>query len=122
MALAPLVAAAQGAPEAAPRFDILEFEIEGNTALPATAIEKAVMPYMGPQRNLDDAEAARAALEKAYQSAGFLTVFVDLPEQRIDAGVVRLKVLEGRIERLYVTGSRYFDQGEIRRRDRKSVV
>lgn len=116
MALAPLVAAAQGAPEAAPRFDILEFEIEGNTALPAVAIEKAVMPYMGPQRSLDDAEAARAALEKAYQSAGFLTVFVDLPEQRIDAGVVRLKVLEGRIERLYVTGSRYFDQGEIRRR------
>ncbi|RTL33468.1 MAG: ShlB/FhaC/HecB family hemolysin secretion/activation protein [Burkholderiales bacterium] len=116
MALAPLVAGAQAAPEAAPRFDILEFEVEGNTTLSAVIIEKAVMPFMGPQRNLDDAEAARAALEKAYQAAGFLTVFVDLPEQRIDGGVVRLKVLEGRIERLYVTGSRYFDQGEIRRR------
>lgn len=116
MALAPLLVGAQGAPAAAPRFDIFEFEVEGNTVLPDTVVEKAVMPFMGPQRNLDDAEAARAALEKAYQAAGYLTVFVDLPEQRIDAGVVRLKVIEGRIERLSVTGSRYFDQGQIRLR------
>ncbi|WP_457393617.1 ShlB/FhaC/HecB family hemolysin secretion/activation protein [Roseateles sp. P5_E1] len=116
MALAPLLSGAQGAPEAAPRFDILEFEVEGNSVLPDTVVEKAVMPFMGPQRNLDDAEAARAALEKAYQSAGYLTVFVDLPEQRIDGGVVRLKVIEGRIERLAVTGARYFDQGQIRQR------
>jgi len=114
MALAPLLAAAQAAPAAAPRFDILEFEVEGNSVLPATAVEKAVMPFLGPQRNLDDADAARAALEKAYQAAGYLTVFVDLPEQRVDGGVVRLLVLEGRIERLAVTGARYFDQGFIR--------
>ncbi len=116
MALAPLMAGAQDAPVAAPRFDILEFEVEGNTVLPDTLVEKALMPFMGPHRNLDDAEAARAALEKVYQAAGYLTVFVDLPEQRIDGGVVRLKVIEGRIERLAVTGARYFDQGQIRQR------
>lgn len=112
LALAPLLSGAQG--EAAPRFDILEFEVEGNTVLSAVAIERVLMPFMGPQRNIDDAEAARAALEKAYQSAGYLTVFVDLPEQRVDGGVIRLAVLEGRIERLAVTGARYFDQGAIR--------
>jgi hemolysin activation/secretion protein len=112
MALAPLLSGAQAAP--ALRFDILEFEVDGNTVLPTTMIERALMPHMGPQRSIDDAEAARAALEKAYQSAGFLTVFVDLPEQRVDGGVVRLSVLEGRIERLAVTGARYFDQGAIR--------
>ena len=116
MALAPMLSGAQAAPEAAPRFDILEFEVEGNTVLPAVVIERAVMPFMGPQRNLDDAEAARAALEKAYQTAGYLMVFVDLPEQLITGGVLRLKVLEGRVETLYVTGSRYFDQGQIRQR------
>lgn len=112
MALAPMFCGAQEAPS--PRFDILEFEVEGNTVLPATAIERALMPFMGPARSIDDAEAARAALEKVYQGAGFLTVFVDLPEQRVEGGVVRLSVLEGRIERLAVTGARYFDQGAIR--------
>ncbi len=114
MALAPLLSGAQVAP--APRFDILEFEIEGNTVLSAAAVEKAVMPFMGPQRQIEDADAARAALEKAYQAAGYLTVFVDLPEQRVDDGIVRLTVLEGRIERLAVTGARYYDQGQIRQR------
>ncbi|RTL20331.1 MAG: ShlB/FhaC/HecB family hemolysin secretion/activation protein [Burkholderiales bacterium] len=107
---------AQQPPVSAPRFDILEYEVEGNTVLGAAAIERAVMPFLGPQRSLDDAEAARAALEKAYQNAGYLTVFVDLPEQLVDGGVVRLKVLEGRVDRLAVTGARYYDQGRIRER------
>lgn len=104
------------AQEAAPRFDILEFAIEGNSVLAVEAIEAAVMPHLGPNRSMGDVEAARAALEKAYQGSGFLSVFVDVPEQRVDGGVVRLVVMEGRVERLSVTGSRYFSQGYIRRR------
>lgn len=107
----------QGLPafaQAALQFDILEFEIEGNTRLKPTQVEAAVMPFMGEKRDMAAIEGARAALEKAYQNAGYLTVFVDVPEQRIDGGVVRLAVLEGRVDRLYVTGSRYFDQGRIR--------
>lgn len=109
-----LPARAQAQAQAPLRFDILEFEIEGNTRLTATQVEAAVMPFMGEERDMAAIESARAALEKAYQGAGFLTVFVDVPEQRIDGGVVRLAVLEGRVDRLYVTGSRYYDQGRIR--------
>ena len=100
----------------APRFAIFEFEIEGNTVLPVTAVEQAVMPFMGEDRQLSDVEAAREALEKRYQQAGFLTVFVDVPEQRVEGGLVRLRVTEGRVERLRVTGARYYDQGVIRER------
>lgn len=117
---APLQAAAQSAgvaanPEQA-GFDILEFEVHGNTVLDAMAIERAVTPFLGPKKLIADAEGARAALEKVYQDLGYLTVFVDLPEQRIDEGVVKLQVIEGRVERLKVTGSRYFSQGYIRDR------
>jgi hemolysin activation/secretion protein len=107
-------AMAQPAAGAAPKFDLLEFEIEGNSVLAVPAVEQAVMPFLGPERTLADVEKAREALEKAYQSAGFLSVFVDIPEQRIEGGVVRLRVVEGRIDRLAVTGSRYYDQGFIR--------
>lgn len=96
------------------RFDILEFQIEGNTVLPVEVIERALLPYLGERKQMDNVEAARAALEKAYQGAGFLTVFVDVPEQRVDEGVVVLSVTEGRVDRLSVSGSRYFSQGWIR--------
>ena len=111
-----LVHAQSAAVQATPalRFDILEFQVEGNTVLPAVAIENAVTPFLGYAKQMEVVEAARAALEKAYQGAGFLTVFVDVPEQSVESGVVVLSVTEGRVERLSVTGSRYFSQGYIR--------
>lgn len=97
-----------------PHFDILEFQVEGNTVLPDEPIEVAVTPFLGPHRQMDDVEAARSALEKVYQGNGYLSVFVDVPEQRIEGGVVVLHVTEGRVERLKVSGSRYYSQGYIR--------
>lgn len=111
-----LAGAAAQAPPADPlRFDIWEYAVEGNTVLPALPIERAVLPYLGPGRTMADVEAARGALEAAYQKAGYLTVLVDVPEQRVEGGVVRLAVLEGRIGRLHVAGAQYHAPGVIRR-------
>lgn len=101
---------------ASPPIDILEYQVEGNSVLPVAAIERALGPHLGPGRAMKDVEAAREALEAAYQQAGYLTVLVDIPEQRIEQGVVRLAVLEGRVGALYVSGSRWHDQGRIRAR------
>ncbi|HSI59101.1 MAG TPA: ShlB/FhaC/HecB family hemolysin secretion/activation protein [Ideonella sp.] len=106
------VAAAPAAQE--PAFDIWEYEIEGNTVLGVEAIEAAVRDHLGPDRSMKDVDAARNALEAAYQKAGYLTVLVDVPEQRVDGGIVLLQVIEGQVGGLYVTGSRYHSQGYIR--------
>jgi hemolysin activation/secretion protein len=99
---------------AAERFDILEFEIEGNSVLPVPAIERAVYRFLGEGRTVKDVESAKEALEKAYQDAGFLSAFVDIPEQKIEDGVVVLRVTEGRVGRLRVVGSRYYSQGMLK--------
>jgi hemolysin activation/secretion protein len=106
-------ASAASAP-AGPRFDLLEFEVVGNSVLPDTVVEQAVSPFLGENKTMADLEGARTALERAYQDAGYLTVLVDIPEQRISEGVVQLRVTEGRVDRLRVTGSRYYSQGFIR--------
>ncbi len=92
-----------------PRFDILEFVVEGDTLLGSAAIERAVYPFLGPGRSVADAEGARQALEAAYQAAGFLSVTVLLPAQRIDqaGGELRLQVLQAPVARLRVTGAEY---------------
>jgi hemolysin activation/secretion protein len=113
LAVASPAKAAQDADEPAV-FDVYEYRVEGNTKLPAVAIERAVYPFLGPGKTLDDVEKARAALEKTYQQKGFLTVLVDLPEQKVDQAVVRLRVVEGKVARLRVTGSRYYSAGVIR--------
>jgi len=107
-------APADSAPSA--RFPVWEYAIAGNTVLPVQRIEAAVTPFLGAGKAFADLEGARASLEKAYQDAGFLTVFVDIPEQDISSGVVELRVLEGRVANLWITGARYYDQGVIRER------
>jgi hemolysin activation/secretion protein len=109
-----LFAAEEAVPRPAQVFDIMEYRIDGNTVLPTTAIERAVYPHLGPGRALEDVEKARAALEQAYHETGFLTVLVEIPEQKIEEGVVVLRAIEGRVERLKVSDNRYYSRGEIR--------
>jgi len=113
----PELTGGQPAPPAQPverRFDILEYQVEGNSVLPSAAIEKAVTPFLGENRSAADVEAARSALEKTYQDAGFLSVYVQTPEQKIVDGAVVLQVVEGTVERLRVTGARYVSPAALR--------
>ena len=107
---------AQAAVEVAAQdqFDIFEYVVNGNSVLSVNAVEKAVYPYLGEHRSIADVEKARAALEQSFHEAGYLTVFVSIPEQEVNAGVVKLDVLEGKVERLSVVGSRYYSLGKIR--------
>ena len=96
------------------RFDILEYDVAGNSVLPTLAIEEAVYPYLGEKKTVKNVEQARQALEKTYHDAGYLTVLVDIPEQEVKSGQVRLKVTEATVDRLKVTGSRYYSLGWIK--------
>src|ERR1700716_1450558 len=109
LALALMSSAATAAPDTAPataRFDVLEIRVLGNSVLDTRAVEGAVYPFLGSHKSIEDMEAARAALEKLYHDKGYGTVFVDLPEQEVNDGVVRLKVTEGRLNAVRVTGAR----------------
>jgi hemolysin activation/secretion protein len=109
-ALASLASAAVDSPA----FELYEITVDGNSVLPQPEVERAVYPFLGPDKRIADIEKAREALERAYHEAGFLTVLVDIPEQRINSGTVTLRVTEGRVERLKVAGNRYTSRKEIR--------
>jgi len=99
---------------AAEVFPVLEYRVLHNSVLSTRQVETAVYPYLGPGKTLTDVEAARGALERAYHDAGYSSVFVDIPEQAIQEGVVRLSVTEGRVGTLHVTGQRYVSGRAIR--------
>jgi hemolysin activation/secretion protein len=94
-------------------FDVSEIRVLGNSVLPAVQVERVIYPFVGPNKSLEDLNAARAALEQAYHKQGYGTVFVDLPEQHVVGGLIRLKVTEGKLEYVRVTGSRYFSNEQI---------
>jgi hemolysin activation/secretion protein len=98
---------AEEAIQSARTVDILRFRIEGNTVLSRDDVERVVYPFLGPQRPVGDVELARIALEEAYRKRGYNTVAVEIPQQDVRGGKVRLDVVELKVGRLRVTGSRY---------------
>jgi hemolysin activation/secretion protein len=97
---------AQATSTSAPTFDIRAFQVKGNTVLPPDAVERAVYPFMGPGRTEADVEAARAALQKAFEDRGFVAVSVFLPEQSVEAGILQLEVQQQTIGQVLVEGAR----------------
>ena len=96
------------------RLDVLEFAVEGNSVLSTLDIERVVYPFLGPDRPVADLRKAAEALEVAYRDAGYLTVFVDLPVQQVVDGKITLQVTEGVVDRLRISGNRYYSRGWIR--------
>lgn len=101
-------------PEDERRLDIWEYRIEGTNILPQTDVERAVYPFLGPNRKVAEVERARASLEKVYADKGYQTVAVEIPQQDVKDGVVILKVTEGAVGRLRVRGSQYYSLDQIK--------
>ncbi len=111
---APAASGADQQQTKSPRFNIWEIQVSGNTLLDRTIIEKTVYPFLGEQKSIADVDAASVALQEAYKDAGYHTVVIDIPQQDVSNGVVTLAVVEGKIDRLRITGSRYFSLEDIR--------
>jgi hemolysin activation/secretion protein len=116
--LAAAVSAAWGADEPAAadaiKFEIARFEVVGNTLLAPGEVERTVAPFAGKGRDFGDVQRALEALEELYHQRGYNVVTVQLPEQELGAGVVRLNVVQARIGKVTVSGNKAFSEANIR--------
>jgi hemolysin activation/secretion protein len=96
-----------------PRFDIVRYQVQGNTVLAPDRLESVLALFTGKARDFGTVQEARETLEKTYRSLGFAMVVVILPEQEIDNGIVRMNVIENRIGKITLEGNRYFDEKNI---------
>ncbi len=96
------------------RFDIARFDVAGNTLLPAAEVQAALAPHAGRARDFGDVQRALEALEALYHARGWNTVTVQLPEQELEGGVVRLNVIQARVRQVQVGGNKYVSEANVR--------
>jgi hemolysin activation/secretion protein len=106
---------APGRTNAVPHFPILHYEITGDTLLELNTLMSLLVKYTGTNMTVADILKAASDLQLEYRARGFPTVKVTLPQQSITNGVVRIQVIEGRIEEIVVSGNRYFSSNNIMR-------
>jgi len=107
-------AAPQAPGSGGPKFEIRKFEVEGVTLLPPARIDAAVQPFTGPGRDFGDVQKALEALEKLFLDQGYGSVQVLLPEQELEQGTVKFKVIEPKLAKVTIEGNKAFSEANIR--------
>lgn len=93
--------------EGAVAFEIKSFTVEGDTLLAEKTIQDVLQPYKGKEKTAEDVEKARTDLEKTYHDKGWPAVLVNIPEQSVQSGAIRLQVIESKIGKVKITGNRW---------------
>lgn len=108
------LAAAVAVAQSAERVRVERFDVAGNTLLPTSQIDAALAPFRG-SRTLAELQEAARALQALYTQAGYGAVVAWLPEQAVTDGRVQLRVLEGKVARVTVTGAERSGTDAVRR-------
>jgi hemolysin activation/secretion protein len=91
-------------------FTVSQYVVEGSSLLSKLEIDAAVAPYVGNDKDFSDVQRALEAVEGAYVKRGYSAVRVLLPEQELEKGTVRLRVVEPRFGKVTVKDNRYVSQ------------
>ncbi len=94
-------------------FEIAEFKVEGNTLFTNERLSLLLDDFIGPGKTAADVDKARETLEKFHHDEGYPSVLVNIPEQKVEGGVIRLQVIESRIGVTRVTGNKHFSTEQI---------
>ena len=103
-------------PEGQVSFELKAVKITGNQSIPSTELEGNVSTYIGKQISFGDLQKIVSKIKQYYRSRGFVAVYVYLPPQEIEGGVVEFRVVEGKIGSVEIQGNHWFSASVIRRR------
>ena len=97
------------------RFAIQRFDVAGSSLFTAAELERLTAPFVGPDKVFGDVQKALDAIETAYRKAGYTAVQVIVPEQELNQGVVRFRIIETPVGSVTVTGNEAYSNDNIRR-------
>ncbi len=92
---------------------VKRYDVQGNSQFKTAEIDAILAPFTGEIGNLAELRNAALALQAAYHKAGYLITQVVLPEQEVEDGVIILKVIEGRLAEVSVTGNQRLERNTI---------
>lgn len=98
------------------RLLLRELEFAGNSVFSDAQLLSVAAPFIGQHLADADLQALLQRLTQVYLQAGYSTSRVSLPDQDLDAGRLRVEVVEGTLEKIVVNGAHALDPAYIAQR------
>lgn len=102
----------------APEFHVTRVAVEGATLLPDKALKGLVQPIVDRTVTLKELQEAAEGITRWYRSKGYVTSRAFVPTQEIREGLIRIRVIEGKVGEIQVEGNRYFSSLLLKRQIR----
>jgi len=83
-------------------------KITGSTVFDQAAIDKVAAPFLNHPVGLRDVEEIRKQVTLLYVNRGYINSGAVVPDQTINDGVLILRVVEGRVTEIDLTGNRHY--------------
>jgi hemolysin activation/secretion protein len=103
------------AEKAGPKVLINKIQVEGATLVPAAEIDEITARYQGQELTLDDMQTIADEITALYRQKGYVTSRAYLPPQNIKAGLLIIRVVEGKLGQVDVRGNRHFSTKLLKR-------
>lgn len=94
--------------------NVTAVRVEGNTLLPEKTLTALTSEIAGAQPGLAELNALAARIQHAYRVAGYGGVVAYVPAQEASGGQVVVRVVEGKIAAVKVSGNAHFSTANVR--------
>jgi hemolysin activation/secretion protein len=98
--------------------EVQKIQVVGSTILSQDEINALVKPLEGRSATLEQLKQIADKITEIYLNRGYITSRAVLPPQTITAGVVQIQVIEGKLTRIEIEGTKRLDPSYIRSRIR----
>ncbi len=98
------------------RVFVRAFRFEGNTAFSSAELATVTAPFVGRELTFEELEDARRAVTLYYVQRGYINSGAILPDQRANNGVVTMRLVEGVLSEVWLTGNQWLRDGYIKDR------
>jgi hemolysin activation/secretion protein len=95
---------------------VQKIQVVGSTILSPDEINALVKPLEGHSSTLAELQQVADKITEIYLNRGYITSRAVLPPQTLTAGVVQIQVIEGKLARIEVEGTKRLHQSYIRSR------
>lgn len=99
-----------------PKLGLKQVIFVGNEVIPKEDLEAVAQPYLNRRLTGNDLEDLRYKLTLLYVNKGYINSGAVIPEQSIKDGVLHIKIIEGHLSDVRMTGQDWLREGYIRDR------
>lgn len=97
---------------------VTKIEVRGSTILKQAEIDAIMKPLEGRSVTLEELRQAADKITEIYLERGYITSRAVIPQQTISGGLVQVQVIEGRLARIEVVGTKRLNPSYVRSRVR----